>query len=538
MKRLLVALIVLSIPSLAHAQDLKDRFNIRLIAQGLYMAEQNSAIPAGYGREAQVSSPYELGYGELRAIIDARRLGNWELHIDGRVRISGQFSTDAATQGADQIVARGYLGGREYEVRQTYLRRRGEKVDFALGRLLVPEADALKIDGARLWWRLAKHWDASVYAGAYPNPFSRSLTSDYAGGFAIAGGLDSTYTYDKIWGSFAISSSYFSGNDDGGPLPATINDPTSTAPVTGKVQTETPRTWITWTDYVRLLSWLDIFTDVVLDVTGAAGVNLTRLDAQANIRAGKHVTIRAGYDHLSAFAIEMWLTKLLSSRVDHSAGTIENNLVVNRTARDQVYGNINFSFGKANVFLDGRFRKRALVSLTDDPQFVVAGNQVAPGIAWDATIGIRDLGSIWGLRPALWGMVIADYRTKGAIMGLELGRSFADDRLSVDLSFLYANTVDQNANNPTVTACTATTVGTIPSVYNNCYGTRAGATYEAGITLTGAPSLHWFMFLDYRVVADTAGGYVVPPVMGTMVVPLPQATILTHVLLLRLEARY
>ena len=535
----LVLAAALAFPSLARAQDLKDRFNIRLIAQGLYMAEQNSPIPAGYGREAQASSPFELGYGELRAIIDGRRLpGNFELHIDARARISGEFSTAAATQGADQIVARGYLGGREYEVRQTYVRRRGEKVDFAMGRLYVPEADALRIDGARLWWRMAKHWDASIYAGGYPNPFSRSITSDYSGGFAIAGGLDATYTYDKIWGSVSVSSSYLSGNDDGGPLPASINDPASTAGVVGKVQTETPRTWITWTDYVRLLSWLDIFTDLVLDATGAAGVNLTRLDAQASIRAGKHLTIRVGYDHLSSFAIEMWLTELLASRVDHQAGTIENNLVVDRTARDQVYGNVNVAFGKATLFAEGRFRKRAMVSLTDDPQFVVAGNQVAPGTAWDATLGIRDLGSVWGLRPVLWGMALADYRSKGAILGLGLGRSFADDRLSIDLSFLYANTVDQGANNPTVAACTAATAGTIPSVYNNCYGTRAGATYEAGFTMSAAPSLHWFMLLDYRVVADTSGGYVVAPVMGSTVTPLPQPTILTHVLLLRLEARY
>ena len=40
MKRALVALaMVAALPSLARAQDLKDRFNIRLIAQGLYIAE-------------------------------------------------------------------------------------------------------------------------------------------------------------------------------------------------------------------------------------------------------------------------------------------------------------------------------------------------------------------------------------------------------------------------------------------------------------------------------------------------------------------
>ena len=135
-------------------------------------------------------------------------------------------------------------------------------------------------------------------------------------------------------------------------------------------------------------------------------------------------------------------------------------------------------------------------------------------------------------------MVLADYRTKGAIMGLELGRSLLDDRLTIDLSFLYAQRPSIRTQQPDGHRLHGGEVRTIPSVYNNCYGTRAGATYEGGFTLTAAPSLHWFMFLDYRLVGTTAGGYVVPPVMGAMVTPLPQSTILTHVLLLRLEARY
>ncbi|HEX6838792.1 MAG TPA: hypothetical protein VF334_19575, partial [Polyangia bacterium] len=281
MKRaaLAVALAVVALPSLARAQDLKDRFNIRLIAQGMFETEQQTTT-SGYGREAQAASPFELGYGDLRAIIDGRRLpGSFELHLDGRVRITGQFDTDAATSGANQITARGYLGGREYELRSAWVRRRGESVDFGLGRMIVAEADALKIDGARLWWRMSKHWDLSLYAGAYPDPYSRSLTSDYTAVFAFAGGADTTYTYDKIWGSLSINSAYLGGNNDGGPL---------TGP--GTPTRETPRTWLTWTDYLRIASWFDVFTDLVLDVTGSGGVQLTRLDALASLRAGKHLT--------------------------------------------------------------------------------------------------------------------------------------------------------------------------------------------------------------------------------------------------------
>src|SRR5207248_7142920 len=135
---------------------------------------------------------------------------------------------------------------------------------------------------------------------------------------------------------------------DGGPLTGA-----------GTRKTETPRTWLTWTDYIRIASWLDLFTDVVFDATGAAGAQLTRLDALATIRAGKHLTLHAGYDHLSAFAIEMFLTRLLQDRMFVVANTIENNLIVERTSRDEVRGDFDLSFGKMSIFGDGRFRKRA-----------------------------------------------------------------------------------------------------------------------------------------------------------------------------------
>ncbi len=524
----LAFVLLLLVPSLARAQDLKDRFNIRLIAQGMYETEQTTTAQ-GYGREAQQSSPFSLGYGDLRAIIDGRRLpGSFDLHLDGRVRISGQFDTDAATQGANQITARGYLGGREYELRSAWVRRRGESVDFGIGRMIVAEADALKIDGARLWWRANKHWDLSLYAGAYPDPYSRSLTSDYTAGFAFAGGADTTYTYDKIWGSVSVTSAYLGGLDDGGPL---------TGPGTKK--TETPRTWVTWTDYLRIASWFDVFTDLVVDVTGAGGAQLTRLDALASLRAGKHLTFHAGYDHLSAIAIEMFLTRLLQDRVNFNPNTVENNLIVERTARDEVRGDATLTFGNVSIFADGRFRKRALVTLSEDPQFQgVNGQMVAPGTAWDATFGLRDRGSLAGIRAGLWGEYIADYRAKSFIFGVDLGRSFYDERLGFDLSFLYADTRDLSANNPaTPNPSCPSSVGSAAVVNQGCYGLRSGAEYETGITITGAPSNHWFMFLDYRLVADTSGGFVVPA--GTMgVTPLPYPTILTHVLLLRLEARY
>jgi len=510
----------------ARAQDLKDRFNIRLALTGLYLAEQQGDP----NRVTTESSSLNLGYLDLRAVIDARRLpGQFELHVDGRARVTGDFDHDAAQVQAGQTFSRGYYGGREYELREAWFRRRGQKVDFALGRMFVAEADSLKIDGVRLWWKFHKKWDLSLFAGGYPNPFSRSLTTDYQGangynGVAIAGGADIQYLYDKLWGSLAVVGSYLGGNDDGGPLSITGGVATP-----ANFQTENTRTYISWTGFERFVHWLDLYHSLVLDVAGAAGVQLTRLDAFATVRAHKYFSIRAGYGHLSPLAIEMYLASLLTDRNLFIANTINNNLVVARTARDQARLQLDVHFGKVNVFGEGRLRFRSLQNTVDEPQFAnpagmaPVGQQLAPGFAYDATLGVRDRGSLKGVRLGLWFTYLGDFRSRSYILGFELGRSFFDERLTFDLNFLYANTSDAGAGG----TCVAS--GTLASLVTpGCYGTRDGNSYETGVTFTGNPWKHWFALLDYRlVINDSSVG------MGV-----GRPLILTHVLLLRIEARY
>jgi hypothetical protein len=66
------------------------------------------------------------------------------------------------------------------------------------------------------------------------------------------------------------------------------------------------------------------------------------------------------------------------------------------------------------------------VLLQDDPQFVQAGSQVTPGLAFDITAGGRDRGSLDGIRMAAGVMYLGDYRARNIIAAVELGRSFLD----------------------------------------------------------------------------------------------------------------
>ena len=193
---------------------------------------------------------------------------------------------------------------------------------------------------------------------------------------------------------------------------------------------------------------------------------------------------------------------------------------------DQVRLDGDVHFGKVNIFAEGRLRWRTLVNAGEDPQFVVDpktdSNQVAANFAWDATVGIRDRGSLKGIRAGLWYTLLDDFRSSSHILGVELGRSFLDERLSLDLSFLYARTRDQSAG---VSTCNAT-VPFAPdrtALLTPCFGTRDGESFEPALTVSTTLGKHWFGLLDYRLVVNST--------VGT-------SAILTHVLLLRIEARY
>jgi hypothetical protein len=538
MKRALVVALLLW-PALARAQDLKDRFNFRLSLSSMYMTEQQAGLPSN---KIEIG-PLSLAYGDLRLVLDGRRLpGNFEMHFDGRVRITGEVDQAGLDAGAGGDTARGYLGGREYQLYQWYVLHRGESVDFSFGRQVVLEADAMRIDGIRLWYRFAKpHWDLSFFAGGYPNPYSRSLTTDYqysalwqgspSGylGAPIGGGADASYVYDKFWGSLAVAYVYTGGNDDGGPL-----DPLN---VTANYQRENARSFINWVGFERFTSWLDVYHNLVVDMTGAGGAQFTRLDLFATARAGKHFTIMLGYDHLSAIAVEMFLNNLLQNRLFLSQNgitvlpSITNNLLIERTGRDQVRGNLDAHWGLVNIWAEGRFRVRSLINTGVDPQFIGPNGVITldgANLAGDATFGIRDLGTLKKLRLGVWYTYLNDYRSQSHIAALNMGRGFYDERLTFDFSFLYARTRDNGVTAAQMMTQCPGGFGP-PAVQPVCYGTRDGSSYELDFTFTGNPWKHWFVFLEYQMVANLSADELNPT---------GAPSIITHVFLGRIEVRY
>jgi len=541
-----LALALLTISSLAHAQDLSSRFNVRASISGMYLTETQKQpnVVAGTTNAPAVDGPLNLGYGDLRLTLDGRRVDpaeHWDLHLDGRIRLtgsevlsgltnssttSGQAGTSAGTPASNSVTtARGYLGGREYQLYEMYARGRYGKVDIQLGRQIVMEADALRLDGVRVMVQAHKRWRVAVYGGGYSDPYSRSVTTDYIKGApAFAGGVNTRYDYDKIWGSISANAAWLDGKDDGGPVGIT----TTNGNLTTDYHTENIRAWATWTNFWRPIKYIDFYHDLVVDLWGAAHTQLTRLNFFVAGHISKNLTIRAGYDHMSAIAIEMYLTRLLNDRTQFQMNSIENNLTLSRTARDEGRVDVEGIVGRTLFTGQARLRRRVLDTPSNDSQFVYptgvnnAGQQIAPGLAYDATVSVRNNGSLWKLRPSLWATYLKDYRARNIYAGGGLGRDFLDDRLSVDLWFTYAHTWDDHATLDQTCASSGSNTALV-STLQTCFGTRRGNDYQLGLTIGTSPTRHWYAFVDYRASIDISEG-----------IP----ALITHVLVGRVEARY
>lgn len=455
------------------------------------------------GADANASNT-TLFYGDLRATLEGRRLGGgFEFKGDFRLRLAGNFDDGAALVGSPQLTARGYGDGREYDLREAWVGRRGEAWDLGVGRLIVRESDALTVDGARLWWRFHPAWHASIYGGFYPNPYARSLPDAYTSSPALAFGGDVAWSYPRIWGAASITGTWLGGADDGGPI-----DPKMPAAPAGR--TEAARVYLTSTNYLRAADWLDLYHDLVVDVAGAAGAQLTRADVGVQLTAG-HLRLAAGYGHLSSLAVEMYLVRLLNDRRNFLPDTIQNNLIVQRTAREEGRLRADVRLAKLDLYGEGRVRRRALLGAAEDPNFAGAGSD----LAWDLTVGARDDGDLAGLRLGAAFTEITDFRAETQLVSLDAGRDLLGERLSIDLAFLWEKNRDAALDAAALCPSPAT-------LATACFGRRDGQLYELGGTFAYRPDAHWFLLLDYRLVLDGAEG---------------QSTIVSHVVFARVEVR-
>ncbi len=534
----------------AYAQTKKEKSDSKAVytgkvaLTGFYYTESDGIGHAEIDKDPtligqHIATTSRLGYGELRVMTDARRLANERIdfRLDVRLRATGNFNFEQKFNHDDYLPgddrgnslgtsSRGYLGGPEYDLREAYLNIRfTPRFGIQLGRMFVREADNIKVDGARLFRSFGTHWEGSAFIGGAPNPYSRSLLSDYVSpcGAGVAGerndaantpcvqdgpklglalGVGARYAYSTLWGNIGLIGQIYNGFGDGGP----VSDGTN-ATLGPDTALDAPRIFFSWLNSWRPAERVDLLSDVVVDVYGSAGVQPTRALVLATFRLVKNdrLTLRLSYSHMSSLAINLYLNRLVYNRqsgttlLAQGISAVENNLTILRTGRDE--GRITLDsrfYRRLGAFIEGRLRSRFLINGESNP--TVYGDRAVYGnntqnLAYDVSGGLRDSGSLKGIRFGLTYSGIFDFRANNHVINFDIGRDFADDRFGFTISYVLALTSDKVPAGGSAGSCIAT------DPFSSCYGARSGATHEVGVQLTASPVRSLFFLLDYRFIA-------------------------------------
>jgi hypothetical protein len=286
------------------------------------------------------NAPYSRMFTELRLQTDFRHISGsrWEGRIDGRARFVNSPGNDATGGPADHIQS-GLTGEDEYEVREAWLVRNGERSDVFIGRQFIPDLGAIKIDGLRVDYASSNRLTYIGFAGLYPLRGSRSVTTDYielkdptglnpAGKFVATSGFGGAYRTINAYGSI------------GG---------VALAPLTNKEQA---RFYVTSNGYYRAGSKLDFYHFALIDLVGAAGFQLTNLSAGINAKPDQRLRLTLNVNHVDTETLNVQAGAFLNQTDQTGVGptVVQNEAYLLRLATNEARGGVSAGLGQFQRF--------------------------------------------------------------------------------------------------------------------------------------------------------------------------------------------
>ncbi len=402
-------------------------------------------------------------------------VGGMDLHGDLRLRLAGDALGFGGLDGGGRLQS-GALGGHEFQIRQLYATRSGGSADYRVGRQVVGELAATRIDGVRMTYDASDHWDYLGFAGLYPARTSRSITSDYprsrehaqaeAGApiLPITAGGGTAYRYDRVYGSLGLVGIA----------------PLAEDAATGEM--ETPRVFATSSGYWRQSLSLDLFHHLVVDATGAAGAGIRNLHLGARATPADDLQVTASVTRVDTETLNVIAQRRLRDRVAEEGvdgGLIQNHVEVGRIAQDSARLGVSGAVGEGRFELStsGTLRRRPDVRLSaiatddledDDPEVVIPSAQAA-----DLTFRAVDRRSVLGLRleaslTEIFGVGANNLnRARSRVVRFTGSRPYAEGRGRFELRASYLNSADEFRGDACFTA------GDVLTTFDRCYGTTA-----------------------------------------------------------------
>lgn len=437
---------------------------------------------------AENASRVDRVFTDLRLQADGRHLsgGDWDSRTDARARV-----TTSGTDGGSSFQS-GTLGGREYELREMYLKRGGDKTDMFFGRQFVLDMAAIKIDGVRAEYRKNDQWKYLGFAGAHPARGSRSIETDYpmlqpidpmaeaTRVVPIAGGLGAAYRFEKFYGALGAVGILPRGNDriDGSP--------------------EQTRAYLTANGYYRRSQKLDLYHFLVFDVEGANRQSFTNISVGVNYRPAPVMRVTASYDQIDTETLNVIAQTQLENPDIVNTPQVQNNIEVNRISSRSARVGVSVSFK------ENRYEVSTAGTLRQRPEIIVPTNDPAMEVTIDAAqsaevlFRIVDRRSIKNTRIQL--MFVSMFgvgdtninNSTSNVYQLSGSKEIKDGLGMVELAFTYLASDDENRD----AAC-------LPADLLSCYGTSAVRSYSVSGTYFHRIKPDWLLIAGAEIGRQT-----------------------------------
>ncbi len=455
---------------------------------------------------ANGTSPSRL-WTDLRLQTDFRHIGGgrWDARIDGRIRLvsSPDFgsSFDQAVPAtpnppSQPHIQSGLLGQNEYDLRELWLVRNGERTDLTFGRQYITDLAAVKIDGLRFDYASSAKLTYLGFAGLFPFRGSRSIDSDYvqlkdpvtgkdAGQFIGTGGFGAAYRTPKAYGAF------------GGVVQQAID---------GGDQT---RIFGTANGYYRVNPVLDLYHFVLLDLVATnGGAQFTNASGGLNYKPNERLRMTVNLNHVDTETLAIQAGAYLDTPQPNQA--VQNHIILSRLATESARGSISAGLGNLERFeitVAGTFRRRPAFNLYPTVEGSGAVNlRLAGERGYEVSASIVDRHSIKDARIGV--EVLQTFGSGGVTYNHEdvfvlrgfVGHELMSGRGEWEIEGSYSTSKDSNVG----VACMA--VG--PE--DTCFGSANGSVIAVGGTLYYRINHDWFLigqaFISHQELTSTALG--------------------------------
>ena len=493
-----------------------------LSSSSFYYSESGGAYPnLTAGDDA---AKFSRMFTELRLQTDFRHIsgGHWDARIDARIRAVNDppdtnylVANNPMAPVTPTHIQSGLNGQNEYELRELWLVRNGERSDVFIGRQFVPDLGAIKIDGLRIDYASSSKFTLLGFGGLYPERGSRSLSTDYP--TLRTNQLDPA---GKLVGALGGGAAYRTV-DAYGAIGAVALVP---------FQAETPRVYVTSNGYWRYGSQLDLYHYAIVDLVNnsfGTGTVLTNLSVGLNYKPSPRLRMTASFNRVDTETLNVQANAFLSP-TDTNLAAVQNETFIQRLSTNLARVGASAGLGQLQRFelsAAATYRYRPDVTLTAPDAMGGPGTsfKLGAGKGIDLYASLTDRHSIKDLRLGVdlsrtFGLgTVAFQRSEVFAIRFSGAHEIADGKGEWEAEVSYATTKDKSAgiNCADLTTCYGASTGSILSLGGNLYYrinhdwfamvsaflSRQGLVHTDGTTLTTDPTitgLTGFFRIAYR----------------------------------------